>query len=153
MSETTEAPAGSPPPPGMALVPVGELAAFGLAMEQAQEALRLSAAENAELRAAVEEMPRPLAAGQEKAIRDAALEQFGGIIRDATGAALAPRLAGIEDAARNAERERIRQLAIECSAVTVSATGRMQPFEELLRHSPEENAAMLLKVAEDGAPS
>jgi hypothetical protein len=48
-----------------------------------------------------------------------------------------------------AERERIRQLAIRTHAVTVSRTGRMQPFEELLRHSPEENAALLLQVVED----
>jgi hypothetical protein len=47
-----------------------------------------------------------------------------------------------------AERERIRQLAIKTNAVTVSSTGRMLPFEELLRRSPEENAAELLKVVE-----
>jgi hypothetical protein len=45
-----------------------------------------------------------------------------------------------------AERERIRQLAIACRAVTVSPTGRMTPFAELLERSPEENAAALLKV-------
>jgi hypothetical protein len=50
--------------------------------------------------------------------------------------------------ARAAERERIRQMAIETRAVTVSQTGRMMPFGELLRHSPEENAELLLQVVE-----
>jgi hypothetical protein len=56
------------------------------------------------------------------------------------------------DLAVAAERERVRQMAIETRAVTVSQTGRMLPFEELLRQSPEENAAALLKVVNDSAP-
>jgi hypothetical protein len=130
-------------------VPAGELAAFGTVMERAQEIIRARETEIAELRRTI----RGLNEARERAIRDAALEQFGDVIRDATDAALAPRLAEIEAAARAAERERIRQVAIDCRAVTVSPTGRMQPFEELLRRSPEENTAMLLEAVKGGGPS
>jgi hypothetical protein len=68
-------------------------------------------------------------------------------------AALAAPPGSAEAAAVAAERERIRQLAIRARAVTVSATGRMMPFEELLRHSPEENAELLLQVADREARS
>jgi hypothetical protein len=57
-----------------------------------------------------------------------------------------PDLAAAVQAARDAERERIRQLAIDYHAMTVSQTERMMPFEEMLRRSPEENAAALLTV-------
>jgi len=143
---STEAP---PVPDGMALVPVGELAAFGVAMERAEATIQAQEAEIAELRLTI----RNLAEAREEAIRDLTLEKFGDVIRDATDAVLEPRLAEVEAAVRASERERIRQLAIDCHAVTVSPTGRMQPFEELLRRSPGENAAMLLKVAEGGGPS
>lgn len=54
-------------------------------------------------------------------------------------------------AVRNAERERIRQQAINMNAYSISPTGRQIPFEEFLRRSPEENAAALLKVVSASA--
>jgi hypothetical protein len=49
------------------------------------------------------------------------------------------------------ERERIWRLAIRAHATTRSPSGRVLPFEELIRRSPEENARGLLAVVERDA--
>ena len=103
-------------------VPVGELVAFGLAMEEAQRTIAALRAENAELRQVTD--PEI-----EAAMRDAALEKFGDVIRDATDAAVMPRLAEIEAAARASERERIRTAADDLKFTLWRGPGQEQALD------------------------
>lgn len=79
-----------------------------LAAEHHRTAYEELEAEAAELRRTI----RNLSDAREEAIRDAALEKFGGIIRDATEVALLPRLAEVEATARASERNRIRAAVV-----------------------------------------
>jgi hypothetical protein len=78
-------------------------------------------------------------------------ERFADVIKAETDKVLAANLAAIEEAARAGERERIRQVAIDTGAVTMSRTGRMLPFEELLRRSPGESAKALAEYCASAA--
>jgi hypothetical protein len=79
-------------------------------------------------------------------------ERLRPVIEAETDRVMQEKLADVEKAVRTAERERIRELAIAHRAVTISPSGKMLPFEEMLRRSPEDNMAALLEVVRRAEP-